>query len=380
MAASGPLKGLKIVEMGGIGPGPLALTMLSDMGADVVRVDRKSGPRINPMAGTKLELDGRGRRSVTIDLKNPAGTEACLELIDKADILIEGFRPGVMERLGLGPDVVLARNPKLVYGRMTGWGQTGPYAQMAGHDYNYMAISGAAFAIGTKDQLVAPLNYVGDYAGALVLVAGVLGALNHATKTGEGQVVDTAMCEAASFISTIFHSMREGGYYKEERQENELDGGAPYYGAYKCADGEWISIGSIEPQFYAELLEKLELPAEWGKTQRDKSTHAELRRIFTEKFASKTRAEWCAIMEGSDVCFAPIVRFSEAPEHVHMKARGHFVDVDGMVQPGPTPVFTKTPGRIQGVAPKIGEHSQSALLDWGFDADKVAKLAADGVL
>ncbi len=378
--ASGPLKGIKIVEMAGIGPGPLAATMLSDMGADVVRVDRKTGPRINPMSGTKYEFDGRGRRSVTIDLKNPKGTEACLKLIDKADIVIEGFRPGVMERLGLGPDVVLKRNPKIVYGRMTGWGQDGPYAQMAGHDFNYVAISGAAHGIGTKDQIVPPLNYVGDYAGTLLLVSGVLAALNHATRTGEGQVVDTAMCEAASFISTGFHAMSAIGYYKEERAANELDGGAPYYGAYQCKDGEWITIGSIEPQFYAELLEKLALPADLLKTQRDRSTWPGLKAQFTAIFASKTRAQWCEVFEGSDVCFAPVMKFSEAPEHPQMKARGHFVTVEGVIQPGPVPRFSATPGKVQGPPPTIGQHSESALLDWGFDAGEVRELGDSGVL
>jgi alpha-methylacyl-CoA racemase len=378
--ASGPLKGVKIVEMAGIGPGPLAATMLSDMGADIIRVDRKSGPRINPMSGTKYEFDGRGRRSVTIDLKNPQGTAACLELIDRADIVIEGFRPGVMERLGLGPEVALARNPKLVFGRMTGWGQDGPYAQMAGHDYNYVAISGAAYAIGTKEHPVPPLNYVGDYAGTLVLVSGVLAALNHATRTGEGQVVDTAMCEAASFISAGFHAMRAIGYYKEERLANELDGGAPYYGAYRCKDDEWITIGSIEPQFYAELLVKLELTDRFADCQRDPARHAEMRAAFTEVIGGKTRAEWCEIMEGSDVCFAPIVRFSEAPDHPHMKARGHFVTVDGAVQPGPVPRFLGTPGAIQGGPPKIGEHNESALLDWGISAERIQQLSKGGVL
>ena len=378
--ASGPLNGVRIVEIAGIGPGPLAATMLSDMGADVVRVDRKTGPRINPMSGTKYELDGRGRRSVTIDLKHPEGAKACLELIDKADIVIEGFRPGVMERLGLGPDVALARNPKLIYGRMTGWGQDGPYAQMAGHDYNYVAISGAAFAVGTAEQPVPPLNYVGDYAGTLVLVAGVLAALANVRGGGQGQVVDTAMCEAASFISTTFHAMAGLGYYKEQRAANELDGGAPYYGAYKCSDGEWITIGSIEPQFYAELLAKLGLTDRFATCQRDPSRHAEMREAFTAVIAGKSRDEWCAIMDGSDVCFAPILRFSEAPNHPHMKARGHFVTVDGVVQPGPVPRFSATPGAVQGGPPMIGQHSESALLDWGFSAGRVKELTEGGVL
>ena len=378
--ASGPLNGIRVIEMAGIGPGPLAATMLSDMGADVVRVDRKSGLRINPMSGTKYELDGRGRRSVTIDLKQPEGTQACLKLLDQADIVIEGFRPGVMERLGLGPDVVLGRNPKIIYGRMTGWGQDGPYAQMAGHDFNYVAISGAAYGIGTKDQIVPPLNYVGDYAGTLLLVSGVLAALNHATRTGQGQVVDAAMCEAASFISTGFHAMREIGYFTEERESNELDGGAPYYGAYRCKDGHWITIGSIEPQFYAELLDKLDLPAELARTQRDRATWPSLKQQFTEIFAGRTRAHWCEVFEGSDVCFAPVMKFSEAPDHPHMKARGHFVEVEGVVQPGPVPRFSATPGAVQSGPPTVGEHNEEALMDWGFDAGEVKKLTDNGVL
>ncbi len=285
-----------------------------------------------------------------------------------------------MERLGLGPDVVLKRNPKIVYGRMTGWGQDGPYSQMAGHDFNYVAISGAAHGIGTKEQIVPPLNYVGDYAGTLLLVSGVLAALNHATRTGEGQVVDAAMCEAASFISTGFHAMMGIGYYKEERASNELDGGAPYYGAYQCKDGEWITIGSIEPQFYAELLEKLALPADLLKTQRDRSTWPALKQQFTEIFAGKTRAEWCDVFEGSDVCFAPVMKFSEAPDHPQMKARGHFVTVEGVVQPGPVPRFSATPGAVQGPPPTIGQHSEAALIDWGFDAAEVRELGKLGVL
>lgn len=378
--ASGPLKGVKVVEMGGIGPAPLAVTMLSDMGADVVRVDRKSGPRTNPMSGSKYELDGRGRRSVTIDLKDPRGTEICLDLFDKADVLIEGFRPGVMERLGLGPNIVLQRNPRLVYGRMTGWGQDGPYARMAGHDYNYIAITGAAFATGTAEQPVPPLNYVGDYAGALVMVAGVLAALHHAGRTGEGQVVDTAMCEAASYISGVFHALRQFGNWNEERWSNELDGGAPYYRAYRCADGEWISIGSIEPQFYAALLSTLGLPADLAATQRDRSTWPALTETLTAAFAGKTQREWCAIMENTDICFAPVVRFSEAPDHPQMKARGAFATIEGVIQPAPVPRFTATPSEIQGRAPHVGQHNDTAFVDWGLDPERVAGLARDGIL
>lgn len=376
--ASGPLKGIKVVEMAGIGPAPMAVTMLSDLGAEVVRIDRKNAPRTNPMSNTRFELDGRGRRSVTLDLKHELGVEACLRLMEQADILIEGFRPGVMERLGVGPEIALARNTKLVYGRMTGWGQDGPYARMAGHDFNYVAITGAAFAIGVEDQPVPALNFLGDYAGALVMVAGVLAGLTHAKNTGQGQVVDTAMCEAASYISTAFHAMRQLGYYREQRFANEIDGGFPYYSAYRCADGEWISIGAIEPQFYAELIRKLGLPEEELGRQRDSSTHPETRETFRRIFATKTQAEWCALFEGSDACFAPIIRFSEAPEHPHMKARGHFQTIDGVVQPGPVPRFSATPGAIQGGPPKIGEHTRQALRDWGLSEDEISGLVAAG--
>lgn len=375
---SGPLKGVRVIEMAGIGPAPMAITLLSDLGAEVVRVDRKSASAINPMANSPYELDGRGRRSIHLDLKTEKGVAALLRMIEQADILIEGFRPGVMERLGVGPDIALARNRRLVFGRMTGWGQDGPYAQMAGHDYNYVAISGAAYAIGPAERPVPPLNFLGDYAGALVMVAGVLAGLNHARATGQGQVIDTAMCEAASYISTVFHAMRQLGYYREERASNELDGGAPYYSAYRCADGEWVSIAAIEPQFFAELIEKLGLPERFIRLQRDAASHPELREALERTFATKTRSEWCGILEGSDVCFAPILRFSEAPDHPQFKARGHFQSIDGVVQPGPVPRFSATPGAIQCGPPKTGEHTRDVLRDWGWTEAEMSDLLSLG--
>lgn len=379
--ASGPLDGLRVVEMGGIGPAPLAVTMLSDMGAEVIRIDRKTGPRIHPYAGTKLELDGRGRRSITLDLKHARGTDACLALIERADILVEGFRPGVMERLGLGPDVALKRNPKLVYGRMTGWGQDGPYALNAGHDLNYIAISGAAMAIGSREQPLPPLNYVGDDVGALMLVSGVLAALHHARASGEGQVVDAAMCEAASYVSMFFHAAQHAGQWSNERGVyNEADGGAPFYGAYGCADGQWVSVAPAEPHFYAELLSRLELPDSLVKTQRDRSTWAETRRLIADRFKQKTRQQWCDIFEGSNACFAPMLHFGEAPSHAQYVARGHFVTIDDVVQPGPTPRFSRTPGAVQGPPPAIGADGEAILVDWGFDAASIAVLSEQGVI
>lgn len=379
--ASGPLNGLKVVEMAGIGPGPLAATMLSDMGAQVIRVDRKGGSSIHPLAGTKLELDGRGRRSIAMDLKQPKGTETCLALIEQADILIEGFRPGVMERLGLGPDVALKRNPKLIYGRITGWGQNGPYALTAGHDLNYIAISGAAMAVGSPERPLPPLNYVGDYIGALMLVSGVLAALRHASAHGEGQVVDTAMCEAASYVSMVFHALQLDGQWSTERGvHNDADGGAPYYGAYACADGKWISVAPSEPRFYAELLSRLDLPASLVETQRDRSTWPDTRRRIADRFKQKTQRQWCELLEGTDACFAPMLHFGDAPSHPQYVARDYFVTVDDIVQPGPTPRFSKTPGRVQGPPPAIGADGAEILSEWGFDAGSILALREQGVL
>jgi alpha-methylacyl-CoA racemase len=372
----GPLSGLKILEFAGIGPGPFCGMLLSDLGADVVRIDRPdTGPR------PRLNVTARGRRSVAMDLKSPAAIAACLALMDKADALFEGFRPGVMERLGLGPDVALERNPALVYGRMTGWGQSGPYAKAAGHDMNYIAISGALGAIGMADKPVPPLNVVGDFGGgALYLAFGLLAGVLHARATGEGQVIDCAMSDGAASLMAMFYGMRAQGLWSEKRRDNLLDGGAHFYDTFECSDGGWIAIAAIEPQFYALLLEKTGIHDPAFKAQYDKTAWPALREKLARVIATKSRAEWCVIMEGTDVCFAPVLSLDEAPQHPHNVARQAFIDLDGVVQPAPAPRFSRTPGAIAGPPPAIGEHSRSALASWGFEATELDDLSAAGAL
>jgi alpha-methylacyl-CoA racemase len=372
----GPLSGLKVVEFAGIGPGPFCGMLLSDLGADVVRVDRKGQGR-----GAPSDVTSRGRRSVALDLKTPEAVEACLKLMEGADAIIEGFRPGVMERLGLGPDVALKRNPKLVYGRMTGWGQTGPWAHAAGHDMNYIAITGALHAIGTEDKPVPPLNLVGDFGGgALYLAFGVLAGVVHARETGKGQVVDCAMSDGAASLMAMFYGMKGAGIWKEERRKNLLDGGAHFYDTYRCSDGKWVSIGSIEPQFYALLLEKTGINDPDFQRQHDRAAWPELREKLAHVIAQKTRDEWTEIMGGSDVCFAPVLDLDEAPRHPHNAARQTFVEVAGVTQPAPAPRFSATPGAIQGPPPAIGAHDQEALTDWGFSETEIGALRSAGAL
>ena len=368
----GPLTGLKVVEFAGIGPGPFCGMLLSDLGADVVRIDRKGG-----RGGAPSDITARGRRSVALDLKSPAAIEACLKLMERADAIIEGFRPGVMERLGLGPDVALKRNPKLVFGRMTGWGQTGPYANAAGHDMNYIAITGALHAIGTVDKPVPPLNLVGDFGGgALYLAFGLLAGVIQARETGQGQVIDCAMSDGAASLMAMFYGFKASGMWKEERRQNLLDGGAHFYDTYRCADGKWISIGSIEPQFYALLLEKTGITDPAFAAQMDRSAWPALREKLAAAIAGKTQAEWCEIMDGTDVCFAPVLDLDEAPKHPHNAARQTFVEVAGVIQPAPAPRFSVTPGAIQGPPPAVGAHDRDALADWGFSPDEIDVLSA----
>lgn len=372
----GPLSGLKIVEFAGIGPGPFCGMLLSDLGADVVRVDRKGQGR-----GAPSDVTSRGRRSVALDLKKPESVEACLKLMEAADGIIEGFRPGVMERLGLGPDVALKRNPKLVYGRMTGWGQFGPYAQAAGHDMNYIAITGALHAIGTKDKPIPPLNLVGDFGGgALYLAFGLLAGVIKARETGQGQVIDCAMSDGAASLMAMFYGFKGAGAWKEERRANLLDGGAHFYDTYQCSDGKWVSIGSIEPQFYALLLEKTGINDPDFQRQMDRGAWDGLREKLATVIAQKTRDEWDEIMGGTDVCFAPVLDLDEAPNHPHNKARETFVEIAGVVQPAPAPRFSATPGQIQGPPPAIGAHDQEALSDWGFSEADIGALRTAGAL
>ncbi len=372
----GPLTGLKVIEFAGIGPGPFCGMLLSDLGADVVRIDRKGQGR-----GAPSDITSRGRRSVALDLKTPEAVEACLKLMDSADAIIEGFRPGVMERLGLGPDVALARNPKLVFGRMTGWGQTGPYAMAAGHDMNYIAITGALHAIGTDDKPVPPLNLVGDFGGgALYLAFGLLAGVIQARETGKGQVIDCAMSDGAASLMAMFYGFKAGGMWKEARRSNMLDGGAHFYDTYQCSDGKWVSIGSIEPQFYALLLEKTGIDDPEFQKQHDRSAWPGLREKLAKVIAQKTRDEWTAIMGGTDVCFAPVLDLDEAPNHPHNLARETFVELGGVIQPAPAPRFSATPGKIQGPPPAIGAHDREALTDWGFSDGEIDALKAAGAL
>ena len=346
--ATGPLAGTRIVEFAGIGPGPFACMLLADMGAEVVTLDRVGARK------SMKSVAGRGRKVIELDLKDQAAIAQVLDLLGSADALIEGFRPGVMERLGLGPDVVQARNPKLVYGRMTGWGQQGPLAQAAGHDINYISITGALAAIGPKEKPVPPLNLVGDFGGgALYLVVGVLAALLEASKSGRGQVVDAAMCDGAASLMSMFFDLAAVGRWKEGRDRNFLDGGAHFYGVYECACGHFISIGSIEPQFYALLREHAGLSDTCYDAQMDPKAWPELREKLADVFKSKTRDEWCGIMEGTDICFAPVLTMSEAPQHPHMAARGVFVERHGVTQPAPAPRFSRTPSNIR--EPEVAE-------------------------
>ncbi len=374
--AQGPLSGLKVLEFAGIGPGPFCGMLLSDLGADVIRIDRKGSGRSSP-----ADVTARGRRSVALDLKSPAAVETCLKLMETADGLIEGFRPGVMERLGLGPEVALIRNPKLVYGRMTGWGQTGPYAKAAGHDMNYIAITGALAAIGTRDKPVPPLNLVGDFGGgALYLAFGLLAGVIHARATGQGQVIDCAMSDGAASLMAMFYGFKAGGMWAEGRRTNLLDGGAHFYDTYQCADGKWISIGSIEPQFYLLLLEKTGITDPQFQHQMSREEWPQLGEKLATVIATKTRDDWCALMDGTDVCFAPVLTMDEAPAHAHNAARQTFVEVAGVTQPAPAPRFSATPGAIQGPPPRIGADNDTALADWGFTPDAIAALREQGAL
>jgi alpha-methylacyl-CoA racemase len=360
----GPLAGLKVVEFAGIGPGPFCGMLLSDLGADVVRIDR-----MGARGGAKTDVTARGRRSVALDLKDPAAVETALSLMDKADAVFEGFRPGVMERLGLGPDVALKRNPKLVYGRMTGWGQFGPYAQAAGHDINYISIVGALHAIGTAEKPVPPLNLVGDFGGgALYLAFGLMAGVIHARATGQGQVIDCAMTDGAASLMSMFYGMSASGVWADQRASNLLDGAAQFYDTYECSCGRWISLGSIEPQFYALLLEKAGLEDPEFKAQMDRTAWPDLKSKLAAVIKTKSRDDWCAIMDATDVCFAPVLSLAEAPAHPHNVARKTFVEVDGVTQPAPAPRFSATPGVIQGPPPAIGAHTDDVLADWGVKA------------
>lgn len=371
----GPLSGIRIVEFAGIGPGPFAAMLLSDMGASVVRIDRKGG-----RTPSKGEVTYRGRPAVALDLKKPEAVEAALKLIDGADALIEGFRPGVMERLGLGPDVCLKRNTKLVYGRMTGWGQTGPLANAAGHDINYIALIGALHAIGhATSKPVPPLNLVGDFGGgALYLAFGVVCGVLEASRSGKGQIVDTAMTDGAASLMAMFFGMSALGMWADKRGSNLLDSGAHFYDTYETKDGKYIALGSIEPQFYRELIEKAGIADSAFAAQMDRNAWPSLKEKLTATIKTKTRDEWDRIMLGSDVCYAPVLSLGEAPRHPHNVARKTFVEVGGVTQPAPAPRFSRTVPEIQG--PPVGADSPATLRAWGFSEAEVAKLSQVGAI
>jgi alpha-methylacyl-CoA racemase len=373
----GPLEGVKVLEIAGIGPGPFAAMMLSDMGADVLRIDRAD--RVLPTCpdGPHADLMNRGRRNIGVNLKSPEGVETVLRLVEKADALLEGFRPGVMERLGLGPDVCLERNPGLVFGRMTGWGQDGPMAQTAGHDINYISLAGVLGHIGRRGgPPEVPLNLVGDFGGGGMLLSfGVVCALVERATSGKGQVVDAAMVDGAALLMTMMHAMRAMGAWSDERGENLLDTGAHFYDVYETKDGKYVSIGSIEPQFYALLLQHTGL-AEGREipNQMNREGWVTLKEDLIEIFKQKTRDEWCEIMEGTDICFAPVLSMAEAPNHPHNKVRGTFVERDGTLQPAPAPRFSRTEAEISRSPSHSGQHTDEALADWGFAAGEITRL------
>jgi alpha-methylacyl-CoA racemase len=390
---AGPLAGMKVVELQGRGPGPFGAMILADLGAEVVCVARLDD--VDPgedesvsermlKGHRKIDLLTRGRRSVAVDLRRPEGRDCALRLIEGADVVIEGFRPGVVERLGLGPDVCLQRNARLVYARITGWGQDGPYARTPGHDINYVALSGALDALRVRPDEAPhpPLNLLGDFGGGgMLLVIGVLGALFERSRSGRGQVVDASMIDGVALLTTLFHGLRAEGLWSDVPGTNVLDLGTPYYNVYQTADGGYITVGGGEPQFYNELLKRLGLSDdELLQRKDDPATWTEARGRLAEVFMTRTRDEWCRLLEGGDVCFAPVLDFDESPRHPHNVARRTFVEVDGVVQPAAAPRFSRTPAAAPGHPTEAGQHTDEVLLEWGFGAPDIDALRASGVV
>lgn len=380
----GPLHGIKVVEFAALGPCPMAAMILADLGAEVVRIERKLPPGAKPgseLFDPRIDILNRSRRVVTLDLKKPEGIAAARQLIAGADILVEGFRPGVMERLGLGPDEALKANPRLVFGRMTGWGQTGPLANAAGHDINYLSLSGALHAIGEPGRKpVVPLNLVADCGGgAMLLVVGVLAALTEARNSGQGQVVDAAMTDGSALLMTMMYTLKAMGEWTQQRGSNLLDGGAHFYDTYRCRDGKYISIGPIEPQFYALFLAKTGLTDPDFSQQWDRARWPELKARLATHLETRSRDEWCQLLEGSDACVAPVLDMDEAPEHPHNRARGTFIEVGGVIQPAPAPRFSRsTPATPR--PPVTGATGEDVLADWGFQAAAIDALRQAGAI
>ena len=378
----GPLAGLKVIEMAGIGPAPFAGMMLSDLGADVVRIDRKLTASTDAFADVKqANFVDRGRRSIALDLKTPTGVATALELIAGSDAVIEGFRPGVMERLGLGPDVCFAANPKLVYGRITGWGQDGPLAATAGHDINYIALSGALHAIGGAERPMPPLNLVGDFGGgAMMLAFGVMCALWELGRSGKGQVIDAAMTDGSAQLMAMIYSFKASHNWTDQRGVNWLDGGAPFYGTYPCADGKFVAVGALEPQFFAIVIEKLGLDAQALGDRWNPKNWGDWREALSAAFAARPRDAWGELFAATDACVTPVMSLDEAPQHPHNLERRTFMEERGGAQPSPAPRFSRTPGAIAGPPPRVGTESVAILRERGFSEARIEALKAAGIL
>ena len=386
---SGPLQGLRVIELASIGPGPMCCMLLADLGADVVRVDRLEPSGLGVAVDKRFEINGRGRRSVAIDTRKPAGRDAVLRLVENADVLIEGFRPRVTEKMGLGPTDCHARNPRLVYGRMTGFGQQGPLSMAAGHDLNYIALTGVLHAIGPgaagaggASKPVPPLNVVGDYGGgALYLAFGVMAALFERQRSGRGQVVDAAMVDGAASLASVFYGLTASGTWDAgARGANLLDGGAPFYDTYETADGRYVSLGPLEPKFFATLAAAIGLEERFVKRQYDRRLWPEMREAIAARMRERSRDAWCTLLEGTDACFAPVLSFTEAPTHRHARERAAFIEVDGVPQPAPAPRFDRTPTGLPRASPPVGAHSDEVLGEAGYDAAAIAALRAEGVV
>lgn len=376
----GPLTGFKVIEMKGIGPGPYAGMLLADLGAEVIVVERASKPN-SIAAPSAMDINSRGKKSIALNLKSEGGLETLLRLVESADALIEGYRPGVAERLGFGPDSCLERNPKLIYGRMTGWGQTGPLAHSAGHDLNYISLTGAAAAIGKADSPVPPLNIVGDFAGgSLFLVVGVLSALLEAQKSGKGQVIDAAITDGSAHLMSTFYTLSRLGMWSACREANLLDGGRPYYRCYETSDHKFVSVGPLEPQFFAEMITKTGMPESFIQEQNNPEKWPEMQAVFIETFKSKSRAEWVEIFEGSDACVAGVLDYIEAIDHPHNKARDTYIDINGVQQPAPAPRFSRTACHTPAPPRGEGADTEEVLAEWGLNSDEIAALKVAGVL